>query len=74
MNNFKDVLKVIYFCLLTLCVILGAMLDILTYIPFSKGQWFDILFNVCIISTLILIIPLLILLIKHLIKKYKKWC
>lgn len=72
MKNIKGGLKVIYIFLLTLCVILGMVLEILTYIPFPKGQWFDVLFDVCIICTLILTIPLLIFIIKYLILKRKK--
>lgn len=72
MNKIKEVFKIVYLCLLTLCVLFGTVLDILTYIPFSKGEWFEVLFNVCIIFTLILLIPLLIYFLIKLIKKYKE--
>lgn len=72
MEKFKTVLKVIYFTLLSISILLGMVWGVLLEIPFPKPEWFDALDDIIALSAIITMTPLLIYGLAYSVREKRK--
>lgn len=70
MKKLKKIINISYFALICLYVIAYLVIEFLRFFPFSEAQWFNATRDVILLIGLILSIPVIIIFLSFVIKKW----
>lgn len=70
MNKLKKIINISYFVLICLYVIVYLVIEFLRFFPFFEAEWFYITRKIILFIGLILSIPIIIIFLGFVIKKW----